>query len=540
MSGAGGSRPRAHTDTGNAERLLDRYGGDLRYCGPWKCWLVWTGKRWERDIRGLVRHWAKLTVRGIYAEAGALEDDGDRSTLVKWARKSESAAARAAMVTLATSEPSIAIAHNALDADPWLLNCENGTVDLRTGALSPHDRRQLITKLAPVAYDPDAPCPTWDAFLARVQTASELRGFLQRAAGYALTGIIRENALFFSYGRDGANGKSTYHETILAMMGDYGGPAARKLIFRSPNSDRHPTELADLFGRRFVRCSEVEEGQAFDEALVKDLTGGDTISARRMHEDFWSFFPSHKLFLAGNHKPTVRGDDGGIWRRMRLIPWAVTIPKNEQDTGLSAKLRAELPGILSWAVRGCLEWQTRGLDEPAEVREATREYRAESDALGEFLAHYVKFEESGRVPRAQLRSVYERYCGDNGAEPFGARRFSGRLRENGVSECSMKTVVSVAGLQASKIAVVNGWRGVRMLTDDERHEVGTKERPTEPVGTSDEGKTSSRYMVGTDSSLFPMKHDKAFNPKTGTDEVPTCLPDQELFDDYLKRECVGE
>jgi len=232
--------------------------------------------------------------------------------------------------------------------------------------------------------------------------------YLQRLAGYALTGDIREHVLAFFFGK-GANGKSTFLRTLLTILGDYASPAPRGLLFRS-RGERHPTELASLFGRRFVTCSEIEDGQAFDEALTKDLTGGDPIECRRMREDFWSFEPTHKLFVAGNHKPSVRGDDEGIWRRMRLVPWLVTFAANEQDKRLVEKLLTESPGIVAWCVRGCLDWQSNGLAEPATVRKATDEYREESDALGEFFRLHAVFDAAARVARKDLREAYAGYC----------------------------------------------------------------------------------------------------------------------------------
>ena len=362
-----------------------------------------------------------------------------------------------ALVRLARTSPKLAISHQELDADPWALNVDNGTLDLRAGRLRPHRREDLITKLAPVAFDLGAACPTWNGFLDRAMGGdAELVDFLQRMSGYALTGDVGEHVLAFCFG-GGANGKSTFLSTIHAMLGDYASPAPRGLLFRS-RGERHPTELASLHGRRFVTCSEIEDGQAFDEALVKDLTGGDAIECRRMREDFWAFQPTHKLFIAGNHKPTVRGDDEGIWRRMRLVPWVVTIPEAERDTLLPQKLRAELPGILAWAVRGCLAWQAKGLGAPASVRAATDAYRQESDALGEYLRLTVVFEAGATIARKELRESYEAFCHECGAEPFGAKRFAARLRERSVSDATVRRGARV----------LDGWKGVRLATEDER------------------------------------------------------------------------
>ncbi len=465
-------RPRGVTaersDIRNAERLVELHGEELLFVGTWGKGLAWDGKRWALDECGSWHRCAVQTARVMLEEAleelrgATAAGDEQRVKQAKaklaWAMTSQGVSRLAAMVSVARSTASIA--HDAQatsDADPWLLNVANGTIDLRTGELREHQRRDFITKLAPVAYEPDAKAPTWDAFLARAMGGSdELAGFLQRMIGYALTGDVREHVLAGVLG-GGATGKSTFLGTIHTMMGDYATPAARGLLFRS-HGERHPTELATLHGRRFVTCSEIEEGLMFDEALTKDLTGGDPINARRMREDEWTFQPTHKLFLAGNHKPTVRGDDEGIWRRMRLVPWTVTIPEADRDRGLPEKLRAELPGILAWAVRGCLAWQARGLEAPSVVTEATNAYRAENDGLGEFLRLAAVFAGDVTMPRRDLREAYEAYCTENGAEPLGAKRFAGRLRERGVSETTVRKGTSV----------VRGWRGVRLASEAEQ------------------------------------------------------------------------
>jgi putative DNA primase/helicase len=453
------------TDVSNAERLVALHGADLRYVGTWSKGLAWDGARWPLDDEGNWQRAAINTSRVLVEEAlDAVREaaqGGDEAAMKRAKADLAKAIATqasnrlAAMVAVARSHRSIIIRHDQLDADPWLLNVKNGTLDLRTGKLRPHAREDLITKLAPVAYDPKATAPTWDAFLGRAMGGSQdLVDFLARIVGYALTGDVREHVLAFFFG-GGANGKSTFLSTMHAMLGDYASPAPRGLLFRA-RGERHPTELATLHGRRFVTCSEIEEGLSFDEALVKDLTGGDPISCRRMGEDFWSYAPTHKLFLAGNHKPAVRGDDEGIWRRMRLVPWVVTIPETERDRALPEKLRAELPGILAWAVRGCLAWQAKGLDAPEAVHAATRAYREENDGIGEFFRLHVVFDPAATIARRTLREAYENFCEENGAQALGAKRFAGRLREHGVTETKVRTP-----------SPRDGWRGVRLATDTE-------------------------------------------------------------------------
>ncbi len=470
------------TDLANAERLVELHGDNLRYVGPWKKGLAWDGQRWCIDETG---HWDRAAIQTVRkmleeaydaskeAELAESDDelDAGKKTAKKamsWAIDSQSAKRLGSMKSLAQKAEVLSLSHKLLDPDPWLLNVENGTIDLRTGELREHRRDDLITRLAPVDYDPDAQAPTWLAFLDRVMGGNaDLVDYLQRIIGYALTGSVQEHVLGFFFG-GGANGKSTFLGAIHAIMGDYATPAPRGLLFRS-KGDRHPTELASLYGRRFVTCSEIEEGQTFDEALTKDLTGGDPIECRRMREDFWSFVPTHKLFVAGNHKPTVRGDDEGIWRRMKLVPWTVTIPSEERDPMLPQKLKAELSGILRWSVEGCLAWQKRGLDAPAAVGRATAAYRQENDVLGEFFRLQVMFEAQAKIARKELRETYEAYCKESGMEPFGAKRFAARLRENGVTETTVRIGTRV----------VNGWAGVRLSTDREREDVGTCRQQSE-------------------------------------------------------------
>lgn len=249
------------------------------------------------------------------------------------------------MVSLARSEPGVPVRPDELDQDPWLLNILNGTIDLRNGELGPHDPDHMITKLAPVGYDPTASCPLWLQFLDKIMDGNEgLIQFLKRAIGYSLTGIIREHVLFVCHG-DGRNGKSTFLETILGLLGDYSRKAPPSLLMLK-RGKAHPTERAMLYGSRFVPAIESAEDNKFEEAIVKELTGGDTISARRMREDFWDFSPTHHLWLATNHKPVITGTDSGIWSRIALIPFSITIPEQERDTTLAETLQAEWPGIL--------------------------------------------------------------------------------------------------------------------------------------------------------------------------------------------------
>ena len=445
------------TDFGNAERLAHGYGQDLRYCHEWGRWLVWTGKRWELDRAGLVQRLAKKTVRAIYAEAASVVDDERRKEIAKWGMRSEAKNRVDAMVSLAESEPEIAVLTEDLDSDPWLLNVANGALDLRTGELRPHKRADLATKQAGAAYDPDARCPLWLAFLDTIMGGNQdLVGFLQHAIGYSLTGDVSEQVLFFAYGT-GANGKSTFAETITALLGDYAQKAPRGMLTMRPaGADSVPNDVARLPGARFVVSNEVDEGRRLAEAQVKDLTGGDTLTARFMRAEFFEFKPTHKLWIYGNHKPVVRGTDEGIWRRMRLIPFTVTIPGDKQDRKLCAKLRAELPGILAWAVRGCLDWQAHGLAVPAEVREATAAYRAEMDVLADFLLDRCVMTPTAEVSKTALFNAYQIWCEANRERPLGKIAFGSRLKERGLADGTTGREKTRAWLGVGLLAMAEG------------------------------------------------------------------------------------
>lgn len=420
------------TDLGNARRLVQKHGARFRYCHPWRKALVYDGRRWVADDTGQLDRWAKDTLPTIYAEAANEPDDKRRLEIVKWGQRSESRDRLAAMIALAQTEPGVPITPDQLDRDPYLLNTLNGTVDLRADAderFRDHRLEDYISKLAPVRYDCEARCPTWERFLREVFDADEeLIAFVQRLLGSCLTGDVREHVLAFLYG-SGRNGKSTLVNTVLAILGDYGMTAAPDLLMAKRDGN-HPTELADLFGKRLVSTIEVEEGRRMAESLVKVLTGGDRIRARRMREDHWEFQPTHKLLLIANHRPQVRGTDAGIWSRIKLIPFTVSF-KGKEDPALKAKLAAEASGILNWLVAGCLSWQLIGLGEPSAVSQATDAYRAEQDVLASFLAACTVAAAHAKAPLAEMYAAYAAWCERAGERAEPQRVFDGRLRERG-------------------------------------------------------------------------------------------------------------
>jgi putative DNA primase/helicase len=426
------------TDGWNAKRFVREHGNDVRYCYEWGKWLVYDGKRWKLDNTGEVVRRAKQTIRRLYAQAAESDDDIERKLLADHAKKSDSKFKYQAMIELAQCE--VPILSKDLDTNPMLVNCENGTIDLRTGELREHRREDFITKLAPVAYNPKADCAQWRNFLNRVMSGNpNLIDFLNRAIGYSLTGDISEQSLFFLYGT-GANGKTVFQETIKGMLGDYAKEAEPEILIQKHN-ESHPTGVADLFGARFVSTTEVGEGRRMDETKVKQLTGGDRLKARFMRQDFFEFYPTHKIFLAANHKPIVRGTDYAIWRRIKLVPFEVTIPEKERIpfAKMLATLKAEWTGILAWAVQGCIEWQAQGLGTPTEVTKATQAYREEMDIIGDFFDEYCIIGVDAKAKASTLYTTYKTWCDANGEHVLTQKVFGSRLTERGFERKREKT-----------------------------------------------------------------------------------------------------
>lgn len=425
------------TDVSNAERLVQRHGKYLRYCHPWGKWLVWDGRRWNDDQTAEVDRRAKETARLIYTEAANIEDSRERQSLANWAKQSETKSRIDATIALARSEPGIPVVPDNLDRDPWSFNCTNGTVDLQAGKLRPHRQEDYITKLASVEYDPDAKCPVWMAYLDKTFAGNQnLIEFMQRAAGYSLTGITSERCMFVLHG-GGKNGKSTFLETLSDIIGMEGyalrTPTETLMIKKGQNSHGIPNDIARLKGARFVWASESEEGQRLSEASIKDMTGGrDTLAARFMRGEWFNFRPEFKIWLGTNHRPDIRGTDNAIWDRIRLIPFDVRLSEQEQDKKLPDKLAAEASGILAWMVRGCLEWQRIGLGEPAEVKEATDAYREEQDLIGGWVEDCCLIDQHAKAASSSLYKSYSRWCEENGIASISQKRLTQKLLDRGL------------------------------------------------------------------------------------------------------------
>lgn len=415
-------RPIEYADESLTLRFTAAHEHDLRYVHLWGRWLRWDGQRWRADDTLEAFDLARAVCRAASAEI--VQGDGSE----KLAATVASAKTVAAIERLARADRRHATRTEDWDAQPWLLNTPGGTVDLHTGKLRPHDRSDMITKITAIA--PGGDCPLWRGFLDRVfEGDRDLVSYAQRMLGYSLTGSIRDHALFFLYGT-GGNGKSVFLNTWHKILGDYSCIASMETVVAS-RTERHPTDLAMLRGARAVIAQETEEGQRWAESRIKALTGGDAISARFMRQDFFTFEPTFKLMIAGNHKPSLRNVDEAVRRRFNLVPFIVTIPKSERDPDLQKKLEAEWPGILAWAIEGCLEWQRIGLAPPPAVLDATEEYLADEDAIGRFMDERCDRDLMALEEVQDLFASWRDWCTTTGEYAGTVRRFSQNLEARG-------------------------------------------------------------------------------------------------------------
>ena len=410
------------TEDALALSFTRRYHRDWRYVAGWGKWLVWDGQRWRTEdtlaATDLIRSVCRQT---------ALRADNPRV-----ATKLASAGTGSGVERLARADRRHAATTDEWDADPWLLNTQGGVLDLKTGRMRPHERTDRMTKITTAT--PGGDCQTWRQFIDEVTGGDkELEFYLQRMVGYALTGSTQEHALFFLYGT-GANGKSVFVNTLATILGDYATNAPMD-TFMETRTDRHPTDMAGLRGARFVAAIETEQGKRWAESKLKNLTGGDKISARFMRQDFFEFFPQFKLFVAGNHKPAIRNIDEAMKRRLHLIPFTITVPPERRDKNLQQKLLAERDGILAWAVQGCLDWQRHGrLKPPQRVVDATEEYFEAEDALGRWLDERCVRETCAKSLTAELFNDWKQWAEAAGEFVGAQRRFSDQLITRGLEK----------------------------------------------------------------------------------------------------------
>ena len=422
------------TDTTNAYRLLTKYGKDIRYNMAWKKWLVWNGTHWSLDDGYLIHDRGLKMIRGIYEELLETADYRERLDIEKHVMQSESARRRKALIEVASWIPELNAKTDDLDPNPWLLNVRNGTINMQTGEFREHRQEDMITRLAHVDYDPQADCPLWKQFIREIMNyKADIIAFLQTAAGWALTGDNSEQVMFILFG-SGANGKTTFLNTLMHILGDY-AIATPTETFMKKSGDHHTNDIARLRGTRFVTTTEAEQGRRLSEPLLKKITGNDQMTARFLYGEFFNFTPTFKIWMATNHKPLIKGTDYGIWRRIRLIPFTTRIEEDKQDKQLEQKLKNEASGILNWLLEGMVRWKRETLKAPAAILNATDEYRGEMDVIGNFLKERCMQQKELTIRIRELYKAYADWCDDSKEHAVSERFFTMRLKEIGFEQC---------------------------------------------------------------------------------------------------------
>lgn len=416
-------------DVGNASRFAAAHQADVRFA-PGLGWLIWDGLQWKRDATAEITEMAKVVARNIYAEGESIADTDLRVAFAKHARNSHSKPRLDSMIELAKSIPEIVVPLSQLDSDDLLLGVANGVVDLRSGKLRQANPNDLITRHSPVVFDKAAKAPTFMTFLDTVTRGNQpLARYLQQIAGYCLSGLISEQCIFFFYG-GGANGKSTFLNVLKQLLGaDLAAqtPTETLMLKRSQATN----DLARLRDIRLVLANEIEDGTTLAESLVKQITGGDAVTARFHYQEYFEYQPKFKLMMAGNHKPIIRGRDNGIWRRIRLIPFEANIPPSQRDKNLPAKLHAELPGILNWALKGYRDLHKNGgLKTPAYVEKAVEDYRKEMDLLEAWTSACCAVGPTLEWKSSEAYCSYKYWAEQNGYRPMTAGVFSRDLEAN--------------------------------------------------------------------------------------------------------------
>lgn len=451
--------PMPRTDVGNRERLVHRWGHDLRYITEEKQWAAWDGSRWQRN-NGMAQEMAVDTSLNIakMEPAGELASDDDKAKLKTFQSASQSAQRIGNMLSLGSSSARLARPAGRFDDHPHLFNCANGTLDLETGVFREASRDDYLTCASPVAYDPNATCPLFNTFISQLWPQDPLiQPFIQRYLGYCLSGYVQEQKFVIWYG-EGGNGKSTLFNTLAAIMGPYGFAAdAEQLADTGYTNQTQQYFLAELKGKRFVVASETQSRHKLSESLVKKMTGGDEITARRIYGTPFTYNPSIKVVLATNHKPEVYGQDYGMWRRLVMVPFLVLFgepgqPERVMDMDL--KLAKELPGILNWLVQGFRAWRQHGLQIPPYISAATEEYRKEEDILQEFFDDCCIFGIEKRVSKRELHQAYIEYRADKRYE-ISSKRFS-KLVQDRAHRLSIKT---------GWVGREKAWKGVGLSAD---------------------------------------------------------------------------
>ena len=440
-------RGETFSDFFNADMFRKDWGEDVRYCAPWKKWLLWDGKRWNIDEKGAIYEMGEKTVRKFFEKAPRQCRTTDEvMTMMAHARRSSTAHKIESMLTTTRWHHRVSILPDEMDRDQFLLNCENGVIDLHCGRLYPHLRERMITKVSPVVFDEEADCPTWKKFLKDIfDNNRELIKFVQRFLGCCLTGDMSAQSMFILYG-NGANGKSTFINVVNKIMGDYATTTPTE-TFMQKKGEQASNDIARLKGARFVTAMESDEHGRLAESIIKRLTGNDVISARFLYGEYFEFIPTFKIVMATNHKPRVSGMDYAIWRRIKLIPFEQTFPVEKQDKRLPEKLERELPGILKWMVEGCIKWQRDGLGDAEAVSAATDEYKNQMSDIQMFLSDCCTMEEEGMVRACDIYSAYKNWCEENNERAKSNRNFGMLLVEAGLDKVRLSQGIFYLGLK---------------------------------------------------------------------------------------------
>jgi putative DNA primase/helicase len=433
------------SDTGNAARFVRHHRGRLLHCDG-TGWLLYDGSRWQ-PAGSEVTRLAKATVSQIYGEARHYETREQRERVTTWALRSESEKLIRSMISLAECE--LSVSADALDQDPWLVNCVNGTFDLRTGELREHDPDDLITKLAPVHYDPEASSALWERVITHALPDEDVRTFFQKLVGYTLTGCTGEDIFALIHGPTRTS-KGTVQEAIATMLGDYAITCELDVLAERYRAGGARPELTRLRGARMVSIYEMSRRMVLSASLVKTLAGSDPVTARALYQAPITFKPAAKIWVATNHLPKVPADDDALWERIREIPFDMTIPEHRRDPQVRSQLREPEHGaaILRWAVDGCFLWQEDGLRQPDAVREAGRAYRAAMDPIARFIEECCITGPQFWTASATLREEYEQWCREQGETPESGDALTRKLRAVG---CEPKKDNRRGG---------RGWKGI--------------------------------------------------------------------------------
>lgn len=419
--------PERATDLGNARRLVRLHGQNIRYVHALGAWFIWTGNRWKRDDSGAIMRIAKKVTEAMFAEAAQIENEDDRKAARKFAFETQKRERLAAMVALAQSELPVVLSADKIDANPMLLAVKNGVIELATGKFREGRREDYITKQAGVSYDADATCPNWLAFQKKISEGNrELIAYKQRLAGLLLTGLVEE-VLFITWG-GGQNGKSSEWESIAEILGDFAGASGASVLTTQKQAGAASPEIVALKGKRALFVNETQEQCRLNESRVKYLASNDTIAGRDLYEKIITFLPTHKTLLRTNHKPVIRGTDKGIWRRIHLIPYLVTIPEDERNTHFREEhLRPELPGIFNWCLEGLADYLENGLKPPPCVQKATDDYRADMDLVQQWLAARCERKPKAETALKDLTADFNVFLEGENAKPWPSRRLSSEL-----------------------------------------------------------------------------------------------------------------